>query len=272
MQPKLGILAGRGDLPVRIIDACRAQDREFFVLAFEGQTPPETVADSPHAWVRLGAAGKALKILRQEGVEELVLAGGVRRPSLAELRPDLWTTKFLAKVGTKALGDDGLLGLVVKELEAKEGFRVVGAEAVMPSDLATAGVYGRIAPDDQAEVDIRRGVEVARALVAIDVGQAAVVQQGMVLAVEALEGTDAMLARAAGLKRDGAGGVLVKVGSGKHERRADMPSIGADTVAAAHAAGLRGIAVEARAALVIDRPRIVAAADEAGLFVVGVTT
>lgn len=270
MQPKLGVIAGGGDLPTRIIGACRATGRPYFVLAFEGQTPPETVEGSPHAWVRLGAGGKALKILRKEGVEELVLAGPVRRPSLSELRPDLWTTKFLARIGTKALGDDGILGLVVRELEAKEGFRVVGAESVMPSDLATAGIYGRLEPDWQAEEDIRRGLEVAHALCAIDVGQAAVVQQGLVVAVEAIEGTDAMLTRVAGLQRDGAGGVLVKVGSGKREMRADMPTIGADTVAAAARAGLRGIAIEAGATLVIDRPTVVAAADAAGLFIVGI--
>lgn len=270
MPPKLGIIAGGGELPVRLIGACRDNGRPFFVIAFEGQTPPETPEGTDHAWVRLGAAGKTLKILKKNKVEELVLAGPVRRPSLAELRPDLWTAKFLAKVGTKALGDDGILGAVVRELETKEGFRVVGADEVMPGALADAGVYGRIAPDAQAEEDIRRGLEVARALCRIDVGQAAVVQQGLVLAVEALEGTDAMVARSAGVARHGPGGVLVKVGGDKSELRADLPTIGHDTVAAATAAGLRGIAIEAGSALVIDRHRVVAAADEAGLFIVGV--
>lgn len=272
MQPKLGIIAGGGDLPVRIIDACRSEGRPYFVLALEGQTPLETVEGSPHAWVRLGAAGKAIKILRKEDVEELVLAGPVRRPSLSELRPDLWTAKFLAKAGSKARGDDGILGLIVKELEEKEGFRVVGADTVVPSTLAAEGVYGRHKPDRQAEEDIRRGFDVARALVNSDVGQAAIVQQGLVVAVEAIEGTDAMVARAADLQRDGAGGVLVKVGRGKRERRADLPAIGADTVVAIAEAGLRGIAVEAGAALVIDHARVVAAADEAGVFVVGVAS
>lgn len=270
MQPKLGIIAGGGDLPRRIIAACEASERPYFVLALEGQTPPETVTDAPHAWVRLGAAGKALKILRDAEVEELVLAGPVRRPSLSELKPDFWTTMFIARAGTKSLGDDGILGALVRELEENEGFRVVGAEDLVPEALASVGVFGAVQPDADALDDVQRGIEVARALCALDVGQAAVVQQGLVLAVEAIEGTDAMIERAGSLRRDGPGGVLVKVGNPKREGRADRPSIGEDSVAAAARAGLRGIAVEADASLVIDRDRVVQAADTAGLFVMGV--
>jgi UDP-2,3-diacylglucosamine hydrolase len=269
MQPKLGIIAGGGDLPVRIIDVCRATARPFFVLALKGQTPVETVTGTPHAWVRMGAAGKAIGILRQANVEELVLAGPVRRPSISELKPDLWTAKFVARVGVKSLGDDGILGALVHELEHKEGFRVVGAETLLPEALAAEGVFGRLQPDEQALSDIKRGIAVASALCALDVGQACVVQQGLVLAAEAIEGTDAMLARAGELRRDAPGGVLVKVGMPKSEGRADLPTIGVASVHAAAAAGLRGIAVEAGCALIIDREQTTQAADAAGLFVVG---
>ncbi len=270
MPPKLGVLAGGGDLPVRIIEACRRTGRPYFVVAFEGQTPAGTVAGTPHSWVRLGAPGKALKLLREQRVEELVLAGSVRRPSVAEVRPDLWAAKFLAKVGSKALGDDGLLQALVRELEEKEGFRVVGAETLLPGTLAEEGVFGRIAPDAQARQDIERGIEVAHGLCEFDVGQAVVVQQGLVLAVEAIEGTDAMVARAGRLQRGGAKGVLVKVGQPKRESRADLPTIGVGTVRAVAGAGLQGIAVEANGALVLDRESVVRAADAAGVFVVGV--
>jgi UDP-2,3-diacylglucosamine hydrolase len=270
MRPKLGIIAGGGELPVRIIDACRAAGRPFFVLALEGQTPPETVADAPHAWVRMGAGGKALGILRKANIEELVLAGPVRRPSVAELKPDLWTAKFVARVGIKSLGDDGILGALVRELEQKEGFRVVGAESLLPEVQAPEGVLGKVRPDEQALSDIARGIAIATALCALDVGQACVVQQGLVLAAEAIEGTDAMLARAGKLRRDGPGGVLVKVGIAKIEGRADLPTIGSASIDAAAAAGLRGIAVEAGCALIIDREQTIQAADAAGLFVIGV--
>jgi len=270
MPPKLGIIAGGGDLPVRIIEACRQAGRPHFVLAFEGQTPADTVAGTEHAWVRLGAAGKAIKLLKAAGVVELVLAGPVSRPSFSELQPDLWAAKFIARVGTKALGDDGLLGAIVRELERKEGFRVVGAHDVLPGALAGEGLMGSAKPDGQAEGDVTRALEVARTLSRLDVGQAVVVQQGIVLAVEAIEGTDALLARSAELRRPGEGGVLVKVAAGKSEVRADLPTIGVATVEAAVAAGLKGIAVEAGAAVVIDRPGVVAAADQAGLFLLGI--
>jgi hypothetical protein len=130
--PKLAIIAGTGDLPVRVIDACRRQGRPFFVLAFTGQTPPETVVDTPHEWVRLGAAGQALKLLRREQIEQLVLAGQIERPSLSELKPDLWVTLFLARVGMQIFdNDDGILGALVRELEEKEGFSVVDAEFLL---------------------------------------------------------------------------------------------------------------------------------------------
>ena len=270
MPPKLGILAGGGALPVRIIETCRDTGRDFFVLAFEDQTEPETVAGTPHAWVRLGAAGDAIELLHRAGVEDVVMAGAIRRPTLAALRPDLRAAKILGKAGVAMLGDDKLLSAVVRELEEQEGFRVVGPENLLPGTLAAVGILGDHRPDEQADRDIRRGVEVASGIGALDVGQGAVVQQGLVLAVEAVEGTDAMLARAAKLRRDGPGGVLVKVRKPGQESRADLPTIGVATVEAAARAGLRGIAVEAGGALVLDLDSVIRAADEAGLFLLGV--
>ena len=268
--PRLGIVAGSGALPGQLVAACRAGGRPFFVLALEGQAEAAPLADLPHAWIRLGAAGRGIELLREAGVEEIVLAGAVRRPSLAALRPDRRTARFLAKIGRAAFGDDGLLSAVVKTLE-DEGFRVVASSDILHGLLAVEGVYGAVAPDADAWTDIERGVAVARALGALDIGQAAVVQQGVVLGVEAIEGTDALLQRAGTLKREGAGGVLVKVKKPGQETRVDLPVIGARTVENAAAAGLRGIAVEAGAALVVDRAAVVAAADRTGLFVVGIT-
>jgi DUF1009 family protein len=269
MAGRLGIIAGAGELPLRAVEACRAVGRPVFVLALEGAASPATVESVPHAWIRLGAAGQGLRLLKENGVEELVMIGGVRRPSLFALRPDWRTARFFARIGYRALGDDGLLRAVIRELES-EGFRVVGADTVLGDALATEGPLGALRPDVQAESDIGRGLEVARALGALDVGQAAVVQQGIVLGVEAAEGTDALLARCGPLRRDGPGGVLVKVAKPGQDRRADLPTIGPATVAAAAAAGLRGIAVEAGATLVADRTAVVAAADRVGLFVVGI--
>lgn len=269
MPSKLGIIAGGGALPVRVIEACRAKGRACFVLALKGHTDPKAVENVSHAWVRLGAVGAAIRLLHEAGVEELVLAGPVGRPSLASLRPDFRGARLLAKVGVASFSDDGLLRAVIAELE-EEGFRVVGAEEVLDDLLTPKGVLGKWVPDKQAKTDIAHGIEVARAIGAFDVGQAVVVQQGIVLGVEAIEGTDALIARAGQLQRPGPGGVLVKIKKPQQEARADLPTIGLVTVRAAAKAGLRGIAVEAGGSLIIDRNEIVQASDAAGLFLVGV--
>jgi DUF1009 family protein len=268
MAAKLGILAGAGELPAQLVEICRQDGREVFVLAFEGHTDSATVAAVEHAWVRLGAVAKAVDLLRRAGVRELVMIGAIARPSLAELRPDFRAAQLLAKAGARALGDDGLLRAVIEWLEG-EGFQVIGIDEIMGHLLAVAKTYGRLEPDPAACADIDRGIAVALALGAQDVGQAVVVQQGIVLGVEAIEGTDALLGRCAGLRRGGPGGVLVKVKKPNQEHRVDLPTIGPRTVEAAAAAGLRGIAVEAGGALVVEADAVAKAADDAGLFVIG---
>ena len=266
----LGIVAGSGALPRRLVESCRAAGRQVFVLALEGEADPATVAGVPHAWCRIGAAAHGFDLLRANAVTELVLAGAVHRPSLSALRPDWRAAKFFARVGYRTLGDDGLLSAVVKELE-REGFRVIGADELLaPDSLMPEGPLGRVQPDARAAADIEHGLRLARAIGALDIGQAVVVQQGLVLGVEAIEGTDGLLRRCAGLRRDGSGGVLVKAAKPGQERRVDRPTIGPRTVALAAEAGLQGIAGEAGTTLVVDRAEVIRAADEASLFVVGI--
>jgi len=269
VAPKLGVIAGAGPLPGRVIAACRAAGRPFFVLCLEGFTDEKVVGDAPHAWIRLGAGGKGLELLRRAGAEELVLIGPVRRPTLAALRPDAYTARKVAQIGFAALGDDGILKAIDNGLEA-EGFRVVGVDSILDDLIAPEGVYTKRAPDAVARTDIERGVAIARGIGALDVGQAAVVQQGVVLGVEAAEGTDALLARCGALRLEGPGGVLVKVRKPNQQRRIDLPTIGTRTIENAAAAGLAGVAVQAGAVLVVDRDLVVEAADRTRLFIVGV--
>lgn len=268
-RPKLGLIAGKGELPVLILDAARAEGRPLFVLALEGQTAQELVQGTEHAWIPMGAVGRGIEALKNAGVHDVVFAGGVRRPSLLRLGLDARAAKLLAKVGMAALGDDKLLSVIIRELEG-EGFSVVGADALLTELLAEAGVMGSARPDALAEDDIAHGLEVARTLGALDVGQAVIVQQGIVLGVEAIEGTDALIARAGAVAREGPGGVLVKIKKPGQERRADLPTVGVGTVEACARSGLRGIAVEAGATLVLGRDAVIAAADRAGLFIIGI--
>jgi DUF1009 family protein len=271
MTGKLCIVAGGGRLPRLLIEACRDAGRDFFVLALKGQADPEIVEQVPHEWIRMGAAGHGFAILKEQGVEELVMAGRVRRPSLLDLRPDLRVMKFFARLGRKGFGDDKLLRAVIDEVEG-EGIHVIGAHEVLPRLTAEKGVLGAVAPDEQAEDDIQRGMAVLSALSDVDIGQAVVVQQGIVLGVEAVEGTDALIERCNALKRDGKGGVLVKFSKRGQEARVDMPTIGPETIRHVAEAGLRGIAVGAGTTIILDVDELVRAADDAGVFVVGVAS
>lgn len=265
----LGILAGGGTLPIQLAAACRASGRPVFAVALKGHADPALLGHIPHKTLRLGAAGAILAALRGAGCRELVLIGAIRRPALASLRPDPAGARLLARVGRAAFaGDDGLLRAVIRVLE-EEGFAIRAAQDFLPALLAPPGLLTRAAPDAAARADIARGVAVARALGAADAGQGCVIQQGLVLALEAIEGTDAMLARAGTLARPGPGGVLVKLAKPGQEQRADLPTLGPSTVRAAAAAGLRGIAYAAGASLLADRDALVAAADAAGLFLLG---
>jgi hypothetical protein len=266
----LGILAGGGTLPGRVAAAAQAAGRRVFLVGLEGFADPGVLAPFAHAVARLGAAGRILDLLRANACRDLVLVGPVRRPSLLDLRPDAEGARLLGRIGRAAFaGDDGLLAAVVRVL-GEEGFSVVGAHEILTEAVGPGGLLSRTAPDAAALADIARGVAVTRALGAADVGQGCVVQQGIVLAVEAIEGTDAMLARAATLRRPGPGGVLVKLVKPGQDRRADLPTIGLRTIHAAAEAGLRGVAFEAGGTLLAEREAMVAAADAAGLFLLGV--
>lgn len=271
MPGRLGLIAGGGDLPVRLLDACRAIGREVFVVALEGQAAPSLVgAETPHAWARIGAAGRIVTLLREAGVEELIMAGKVERPSLAQLRPDWRALKFLAARGGRLGSDDDFLSSVIRAIEREEGFRVVSPAAVLVDLAAPLGPLGRCRPSDEDDADIALGIAAARQLGALDIGQAAVVQQGRVLGLEAAEGTDALIARAGALQLPGRPAVLVKIPKPQQDNRADPPTIGPQTIREAAAAGLGGIAIAAGGTLLLDRAEVVRLADAAGLFVVGV--
>jgi hypothetical protein len=267
--PVLGIIAGGGALPGRVAAAARAAGRAVFVVGLEGFAETAVLAPFPHAFARIGAAGRIQELLRAHGCQDLVLIGAVRRPSIFEMRPDAEGAKILARIGRAAFaGDDGLLAAIVRVL-GEAGFRVLGAQEIMREALAPAGLLTRAGPDAQAMADIARGVAVARALGAIDVGQGCVVQHGLVLAVEAIEGTDAMLARCQALARPGPGGVLIKLVKPGQDRRVDLPTIGPATVQAAAEAGLRGIAFEANGTLLAERDATLALANEKEFFLLG---
>jgi DUF1009 family protein len=272
---KLGLIAGGGSLPVEIAEHCQRSGRPLFVIRLKGFAGAGL---EPFAGAEVGLAelGKCFKALKRAGCEAVCLAGQVNRPDFSSLMPDLRGLAALpAAIAAAGKGDDALLRMLVGEFE-KEGFAVEGAHEVMDDLGLGEGLLGHIAPGPDDAADIAKAMDVARAVGRLDAGQAAVVCRGLVLALEAAEGTDALLTRVAELPealrgRPGApAGVLAKAPKPAQETRVDLPTIGPATVHAAARAGLAGIVGEAGRLLVLDRDGVIALADELGVFVLGV--
>lgn len=270
----LGIIAGGGELPIAIAESARDAGRSVFLIALQGIAARD-VESFPHAWISFGQVSKCMKLLQDAGCGDVTLAGRVSRPEFSAIKVDARGALELPKVMAAAIkGDDALLRAMIALFE-KEGFRVIGTAEAAPDLVVPKGKLGRHAPTKAQENDIAFGVKAARALGALDIGQAVAVCDGLVLAVEAAEGTDAMIARIATLPTSVRGtaakrrGVLVKAPKPKQERRADLPVIGAHTIEKAAEAGLAGVAVEAGAALLMHRQKTIETADRLGLFIVG---
>jgi DUF1009 family protein len=263
----LGILAGAGPLPAQLARTAIAMGRPVFVVLLEGFGDPAAFPGLPQAIERIGAAGRIRDHLRAHGIRQIVMAGRVSRPSLVGIRPDAYAAKLLGRIGRSVFaGDDGFLSALARVF-GEEGFEVVPVQSLLRDILAPEGLLAGPAPGPAGRADILRGVAVARALGGVDVGQCCVVQQGLVLGVEAIEGTDALIARCGALKREGPAPVLVKLPKPGQDRRVDLPTIGPGTVAAAVAAGLAGLAVGAGGTSIVDRVATLAAAEAAGMFV-----
>jgi DUF1009 family protein len=274
-ETALGIIAGGGELPLAIADASVAAGRKVFVVGIEGLVQADDLKPYAHGFAALGEVGKAIRLLKEAGCGEVTLAGRVSRPNWSGLKLDARGALALPSVISAAMkGDDALLRTMVGIFE-KEGLRVIGSGEAARELLAPIGVFGAIKPSEDDHEDIALGLKVVRAMGALDIGQAASVCKGLVLAVEAAEGTDAMLSRIAMLPqalRGTAGerrGVLVKAPKPNQERRVDLPVIGVATVELVMNAGLAGIAVEAGATLIMNKRAMVEKANRHGVFLFG---
>jgi UDP-2,3-diacylglucosamine hydrolase len=273
---KLGLIAGGGALPLTLAEHCQAQARPFYIIRLAGFADPALTAyDGDEA--SMGEIGRIIRLARGAGCQALCLAGGVRRPDFSNVKLDMKGMAALPGIiAAGRQGDEGLLRHLTGILE-KEGFTVEGAHEVMGDLELPLGALGRHAPGPEHEADIAKALDVARAIGAMDVGQGAVVCDGLVLALEAQEGTDAMLARVGTLPiavRGEVGarrGVLVKIAKPIQEDRVDLPTIGVATIEGLDRAGLAGVVGVAGKMLVLDRDAVAKAADAAGVFVAGVT-
>ena len=272
---KLGLIAGAGSLPLALAERCASASRPLYVLRLKSFADPAMQAFDG-AEIGLAELGRAFDLLKRAGCDSVCFAGKVARPDFAALKPDFRGVLALpAAIAASRKGDDALLRFLLGEFE-KEGFRVEGAHEVDAGLTLAPGPIGSVHPSADHVEDIDRAMDAARAIGALDIGQAAVSVGGVILAVEAQEGTDAMLERCAGLPETLRGspgarrGVLAKAPKPIQEWRMDMPTMGVDTVERAAEAGLAGIVGEAGALLIVERARVIAAADRLGLFIYGV--
>ena len=273
---RVGIIAGGGSLPVEVAAGSAGQGYPPFIVLMEGEADRlSELCQYEHETLALEAIGSLVPLLKRNRITHLVLAGEIkRRPRLTHLRPSLSLLAVIPiVVMALARGDDGLLKVVARGLEAR-GIKVMGAHEIVPSLVAAEGVLTKAVPQKSDWRDIEAGFAAAKAIGALDIGQAAIAVGGRAIALEGIEGTAGLLDRAKLLRGHGriAGktrGVLVKCAKPGQELRADLPSIGPQTVEAAYAAGLAGIAVEAGRSLILEGPATLSRANELGLFIVG---
>jgi len=271
----VGVIAGGGAMPFAVAESLKARGLDPILFALSGACDPVAAARFRHHWITVGELGRTTKLLRAENCKDLIFIGTLVRPALSEIRLDWGTLRVMGRIWSAFRGGDDHLLSGVGRIFEQEGFRLLGLKEVAPDLLMPEGCVTRRTPDKHAVADIARGRDVLGALGPFDIGQAVVVIDGHVVAVEGVEGTDQLLRRIADLRADGriratAGrGVLVKAPKSSQDLRYDLPAIGPRTIEGAAAAGLSGVAVVAGNTVVAEAQAMIEAADKAALFVTG---
>lgn len=276
MSGRVALICGNGAFPLVAARAARQRGLEVFILGLKGLAS-EAIEDFPHVWLSVGQLGAAFREMAARDIKDVCLIGGLGRPEFSDLRLDWGAIKRLPEIYRLMKGgDDHALKGVIRLIEG-EGLRVIGVDTLAPELLAAPGPMNRLPfPKDLAE-DLTYGHDCLTALSAFDCGQALVLFHRRIIALEAAEGTDAMLVRVAELRDRGRwrakrpAGLLIKAPKAGQDLRVDLPAMGPETVAAAAKAGLSGIAVEAGKVLILDRAAVAAQAEQAGLFLYGFT-
>ncbi len=283
---KICLIAGGGSLPKAVVQAAIEQGRDIYIAGLAGFFQPEDYEGCVLDSYRLGEFGRLIKTLKSKDIKAVTFAGTVKRPDFKAVRPDMGGMKYLPgilKAATK--GDDALLTHITKIFD-KEGISLVGAQDICSGLVVQQGVLTQTQPNAAHMRDIDKARHIAKSIGALDIGQGAVVRDGLVLAVEAQDGTDGMLRHVGLLPDDIRGkkeatdsssssgssvnrGVLAKMVKPGQELRIDLPTIGLTTIKAAIESGLDGIAVEEGGAFILDREAAITEADKAGLFIIG---
>lgn len=265
LKSPIGLVAGNGDFPLQFVRNACARNLAVMVVAHRGETDPEIEKlASECLWVRVGELGKIVRFLESRGVEQASFVGGIRRARLfSGVRPDLTAIKLIARL--RSVKDDVLLRGVAGELEAR-GIQVLGPGILLPDAVPGAGLLTRRGLNEVEKNDAQIGWEAARAIGALDIGQAVCVLEGVVTALEAVEGTDGLIRRAAALT--GRAGVVVKLAKPHQDLRLDLPAVGPETIRLMAECRATALVLEAGRAMMLDPVRVVELADQAGIAIV----
>lgn len=267
---KLGIIAAKGDLSKNLIEFAQSKF-DLFIVAIHNETDPNLINNIEHIWVNLGQIGKAVDAMKQKGVHNIVFVGSLKKPDIFSLKLDDLGRKLLAKiVKDKFFGDNKLLSSLTEFLE-EQGFSILGVHEILKDLVVDKKIFTKLEPNDQDKIDIDLAMKVVTTLGKLDVGQGAIVQNGVVLGVEAIEGTNNLIERCGNIKfADNYGGVLVKLSKPGQELRMDLPTIGIETLKNLHKAGFKGIAIEAKRAIFLDQEESINYANKHNMFIVTV--
>lgn len=264
---KLGIIAANGGLSKKLINFTK-DDFDIFVVAIKGEADTSVLEGINHVWINIGEIGKAIDALNLANIKDIVFVGSLKKPDIFSLKVDAVGAKLLAKITKdKLFGDNKLLSSVTEFL-SNYGFNIVGVQDILKDLVVESGNFTISHPSKKDLDDIELAIEVVKQLGNLDIGQGAIVQDKVVLGVEAVEGTDRLIERCGKLKiTTNYSGVLVKCAKPDQELRMDLPTIGIDTVKKMHEAGFKGIVIEARKSIFLDQIEVVEYANKYDMFI-----
>ena len=268
---RLGIVAGSGNLPISIVKECEKNNIKPFIVVLKDFAKEVDYNNFPHRILNLGDVGKAISFFKKNKIKHIVFAGGVKKPDLKTIWPDLKGLFLLLKLlKCKIFGDDTILQTTIKFLE-KEGFEILPVDQIVKDIKISYGIAGNIKlPDDDYLNDIDLGIKVLKQIGDLDIGQSVIIQNGIVRGIECIEGTAKLIERCGKLKyTTGRKPILVKIKKSKQTRKIDLPAIGEDTVLQAKQAGFAGIAIDADNGLVINREATISVANKNKIFIYG---
>lgn len=264
---KLGIIAANGGLSKKLINLAK-DEFDIFVVAIKNESDSSVLDNINHIWINIGEIGKAIDALNLANIKDLVFAGSLKKPDIFNLKVDAVGAKLLAKIAKdKFFGDNKLLSSVTEFL-SERGFNIIGVQEILNNLVVEAGNFTTSHPNEEDLNDIELAVKVVKQLGDLDIGQGAIVQDRIVLGVEAIEGTDGLIERCGKLKiTKNYSGVLVKCSKPNQELRMDLPTIGIDTIKKMHEAGFKGIVIEAKKSIFLDQIEVVEYANKYGMFI-----